>query len=457
MIIRLLFAFEMALTISQTVAAGDPADSIVRLSVQPMPAPRPALQYRLFPDPAELNAGNGAQWYLRCFAEQRYFFFTKDGRALRAELLTLPLAEIRAKNHKEYGGNALRQADWAARLDSIDWQMQPRIQTEGIDLTQPELEPLLLLAESLRARHRVELAWHRSDDAIRTVQTLMAMARHLGENPTEKANRLGLAVAGLALDSIEEMIQQPGCPNLYWALTDLPVTVVDVRKGLQTKAVVVSAELKAIHEDRVMTADEVEKVVSRLSGAIGVAREEAGRPPRSFRSATTARTKNPAELRATRERLIKDGVAEGLVPSFLPLQAVLIEEKRRYETDRDDRLKLISLPPSQIDGGTSKSTGGDGLLADLLPPVIVVRGIQARIEQRIGLLRHIEALRLYAAEHDGRLPSKLADLSVPLPPDIVTGRPFVYDASGSSARLKGSPTRAEGRSMVYEIAVVGKR
>ena len=28
-------------------------------------------------------------------------------------------------------------------------------------------------------------------------------------------------------------MQQPKCPNLYWALTDLPSPLVDLRKGVQ--------------------------------------------------------------------------------------------------------------------------------------------------------------------------------------------------------------------------------
>ena len=61
------------------------------------------------------------------------------------------------------------------------------------------------------------------DDAIRTAKTMFALARHLGEHPTEVADLVGLWVAHLCLGTLEEMVQQPGCPNLYWALTDLPL------------------------------------------------------------------------------------------------------------------------------------------------------------------------------------------------------------------------------------------
>ena len=49
-------------------------------------------------------------------------------------------------------------------------------------------------------------------------------------------------------DTLEEMIQQPGCPNLYWALTDLPSPLVDLRKGLQGNRALVAADLGAVPE-----------------------------------------------------------------------------------------------------------------------------------------------------------------------------------------------------------------
>ena len=68
-----------------------------------------------------------------------------------------------------------------------------------------------------------------------------------------------------------------------------------------------------------------------------------------------------------------------------------------------------------------------------------VRRAQARLDQRIALLRHVEALRLYAAEHDGALPANLSEISVPLPDDPFTGKPFRYEVTGDTAHLRGTP------------------
>ena len=92
------------------------------------------------------------------------------------------------------------------------------------------------------------------------------------------------------------------------------------------------------------------------------------------------------------------------------------------------------------------------LFADvLIPGVYGVRPAQARLDQRIALLRHVEALRLFAGEHKGALPAKLSDISVPLPDDPFTGKPFRYEISGDTAHLLGSPPLAERNNANYNL------
>ena len=144
-------------------------------------------------------------------------------------------------------------------------------------------------------------------------------------------------------------MQQPGCPNLYWALTDLPCPLVDLRKGVQGDRTLVAAELRLLHDDAPMTETEIEEFVSHLSGVMSFAREQAGQPPRSVRARLQARVKDPERVRAARRRLVEAGYAPDLVKKFPPLQVILLDEKRDYEVQRDERMKLLALPLWQID------------------------------------------------------------------------------------------------------------
>lgn len=434
-------------------AVAQAEETVIRLSVQPRTSPKPALKYQLLPEVRELNPGNPAQNYLKCFAEQRNFFYGKEGISERARYLAMPLAELPADKLRDYGRFALRQADWAARLDALDWQLLQQVQTEGTDQPLLELERLQLLGPALLVRFRGEAAGRRFDDAIRTAKTLFALARHLGEHPTEAGNLIGLSTAQMTAGTLEELAQQPGCPNLYWALTDLPCPLVDLRKGLQGERALIATDLRLLRDDAPMTEEELDKCITRLSGVLGFAREQAGEAPRALRTALAARIKDAEGLHAARSRLIEAGCPAGTVEKFPPRQVVLLDEKRAYEIRRDDSMKLLSLAPWQIDALTDgkEADRGESLFAELLPHVIADRRMQARLEQRIALLRHIEALRLYAADHDGRLPQSLAEITVPLPPDPFTGKAFGYKLENATAHLHGSAPRGEEQNPCFNV------
>ena len=150
------------------------------------------------------------------------------------------------------------------------------------------------------------------------------------------------------------------------------------------------------------------------------------------------------------------GLPEERLRQFPAEQVILLDEKREYEVRRDDVMKLMTVPFWQAEAllePRPRRSRTPTLFADaLVPAVKAVRRAQARLDQRIALLRHVEALRLHAAEHDGKLPAKLSEVSVPLPDDPVTGKPFRYELSGATAHLRGSSARrATKRTAFFNV------
>ena len=115
-------------------------ETLIRLTVDPAAAPRPALRYLLLPELKEMNPGNPIQGYLKCFMEQQKFFFDKEAFQRREKLLVMPLKELPARELQDYGGFALKQADWAARLDNPDWQILLKLKTDGIYVLIPDVQ-----------------------------------------------------------------------------------------------------------------------------------------------------------------------------------------------------------------------------------------------------------------------------------------------------------------------------
>src|SRR5579885_1952926 len=189
-----LAALTLPARAEQTTTA---AETVIRLTVRPMAAPKPALRYLLLPDLKELSPGNPIQGYLKCYTEQQQFFFDKETFRRREEYQSMPLRALPAYELLDYGRAALRQADRAARMDKPDWQILPKLKTDGVWLLLPDVQQVRQLAAALQVRFRAEIAVGHFDDALRTAKTMFAMSRHMGEHPTLIGDLVGFAIASV--------------------------------------------------------------------------------------------------------------------------------------------------------------------------------------------------------------------------------------------------------------------
>jgi hypothetical protein len=423
--------------------------TLIRLNVSPARAPKPALRYLLLPELLEMNPGNPIQNYMKCFMEQQKFFFDKEAFERREKLLTMPLKELPAQELNDYGRLPLRQADWAARLDAPDWQFLLAIRNDGVSASIPDVQELRTLAKALKVRFRAEIALGRFDDALKTAKTMFAMSRHLGEHLVFVSDLVGIYIAFVAIGPLEEMLEQPGCPNLYWALSNLPVPLVAIDKATQGERVGILSEFHDLDDGAPMSAEQINKYIAHMSKILG----EPGNP--RIAVSLDARAKEEKFVIAARRRLIEHGLPEERLLRFPARQVVLLDEKREYEVRRDDTMKLMNLPMWQVQSlvaDIEKTNKAPTVFAEaLVEGIYNVRKQQARLDQRIALLRHVEALRLYAAEHNGSFPAKLSDVSVPLPDDPFTGKPFRYEVKGTTAHLRGSPPLAQQNDAAFNI------
>jgi hypothetical protein len=425
-----------------------PPETLIRLSVSPAAAPKPALRYALLPELAELKPGNPVQGYLKCYLEQYRFVFDEDEFDRRKTLLAMPLEELPAPDLREPGRFALGQLDRAARLDNPDWQILLTLKSDGFFSELADLFALRTLARALRVRLRAEVAGGRLDDAIRTAKTMFAMARHVGEHPTVIGNLVGGSVANMAFLPLEEMLQHPDCPNLYWALSHLPDPLCPIKPALDGERMNCAAYFHKLNSDAPMTAQQIQEFIVPIDRLIGE-----GKPVIWERLAS--RIKDEQRIAAARKRLVESGLPEARLEAFPPEQVILLDEAREGLARFDELAKTAVFSAWQFETFLEESNAlpkESAPLADaMIPSIQVARRLQGRVKQRIDLLRHVEALRMYAAEHGGKFPTKLAEIPVPLPDDPFTGKPFPYESSGKTAHLHGTPAAAEKDVREYRI------
>ncbi len=444
-----IVAFALPCVAEQTTSN---SEMLIRLNLRPAPAPKPALRYQLLPELNEMNPGNPIQIYMKCMMEQKKFFFDADAFLNREKLLAMPLKELPAQDLKEYGSFVLSQADRAARLDNPDWQVLLKLKADGIELLLPEVQQIRALARALQVRFRAEIAQCRFDDAIRTAKTMFAISRHLGEHPTLIGDLVGMAIASMTISNLEEMLEQPGCPNLYWALTNLPSPMISLDKGMDGERVMMAWVFRDLSDSAPLSKGQLKKFLALTDKLLALGEKKPDKP--GVRAWLDARIKDTAMVSAARLRLVENGLPEARLLGFPSEQVILLDEKRELDFRVDDDMKTMSFPAWQVEmlAVQNKSKKTPALFADLLVPITVnARRAQARVDQRIALLRHIEAVRLHAAERDGALPAKLSDVLVPLPVDPFTGKPFRYELAGDTAHLRGTPPPGQENVPAFNI------
>jgi hypothetical protein len=442
-----------------SAAPGPGNDREVLLDVQPAAAPVPALKYQLLPEVSELNPGNAVPAYLKCFAEQNSFFFSKEAVAERERLLKCPLTDIKPGSLKEYGRIALRQADHAARLEYADWNILPQMREQGYWLLIPEVQEMRMLAANLLVRGRGQLVDRDFEGATSTLKTLFAMARHMGEHPTVISGLVGIAIAQFGCNLIEEFVQQPGAPNLYWALTFMPSPVVDIRKGASADRVITEFGFgPLLDKTRIWTAEDMPGVMQKLKEFAGIL--ELSAADRTLGEAwLKERVQDAVWLKAARKGLTDAGCPAEAVAKYPPEQVVLHHMMRKARIYTDEGLKWMLVPYWQAEAGLAEFAQPAADIEEKMARQIVfavprVKAAHARLEQRLAMLRVVEAVRMEAVKSGGKLPESLTGLSVPVPIDEVSGKAFEYKVNGLTATIAGKRTPITGGGQMqyrYEI------
>jgi hypothetical protein len=163
--------------------------------------------------------------------------------------------------------------------------------------------------------------------------------------------------------------------------------------------------------------------------------------------------------------LIAEGRSPEEVEALPALQVVLLHALHQFRRRQDDLYKWYGLPYwearphvaavyEEVRQARARLEGIPFL--ELLPALERVTFTAARLDRRVAALRCVEAVRLYAAAHDGKLPQALGDITaVPIPADPVTGKPFTYRAVGDRATLSAPAPAGETpttrNTLTYEL------
>jgi hypothetical protein len=448
----------MCLFVFLVAAAAAPAQppseaEPIKLTLSPAAAPSPALKYKLLPELMDQTPGNAALEYYRAFSPEWWTNIRQQKVWETIEkALQMPLTDLPHKGPRWVEGNRmLEQVDRAARREYVDWGMAERLRRDGISLLLPEVQSLRQIATLLAVRARLEIAESRFDKAVYTLQTGMALGHHTGDSVTLIQDLVGMAIAQMMIAQLEVLIQQPGAPNFYWALTDLPRPLFDLRKGLQGERMGVYAAIPELSrlETTPLTPEQQQNLLQMLGGGIEVV--YARKPNWNNRLMGTLLVLHAYP--EAKKALIAQGRKPKEVETLPALQVVLIHSLQIYQRLQDDLFKCCGLPywearPLLVQADQRFRQARNRLegmpFIEFLPALQKVIATTARMDRRIAALRCVEAIRIHAAAHDSKLPTGLdAITEVPIPVDPMTDKAFTYRVSGERATLIAPPPPGE--------------
>lgn len=446
---RLLVCLPLALALPAVVAAQSDEPRVVKLTLHPAAAPEDALEYQLLPAAASQTPGNAALLYYRAAVLvpgdlKAGTLWDKLSPWATTRSADFPLEEAR----KVLSGfsASFHELELAARRSRCEWQLP--IESEGFNLRLEELSALRHLARALAGQARLQIAEGRIDEALRTIQTGMAMSRHLAEGGTLIHTLVGNATAELMTMWLSELLQRPAAPNLYWALTVLPQPFIDARPALEQERNTLFSEFPLLRdaERAPLSPHQAAALKQELLRFLSMDSRDKGAGKEAVELRLTAIVMG--SYPQAKKALIAHGRSAAEVEAMPALQAVTVYSLAIYRQVLNDSIKWLYLPYWQGDPGIERSQQtvdaafrkeGIPFAAVLLPSFRTVYAAPARLDRQIAALRVIEACRLYAAAHAGKLPASLdAVTEVPLPLDPMSGKPFVYKLAGDQATLESS-------------------
>jgi hypothetical protein len=393
-----------------------------------------ALAYSLLPSANEMKPGNAVTAWLRA---------THLAREVRpalpdneADAWTKQDGKLSLKaSHREKIRQALQSyrivlqlADDAARRRDSNWDWPDLPQRDAMDVVLSDTQAVRWMANILRAQIRFDLSEGRLDNAGRTLQTGFALARYAGSGPSPIHALVGIAIASLMIGEVDEFIQQPDAPPLYWPLTALPRPFTDLRQPL-------GAELARMGRSFPFLADASKSALTAQAATEILAKGlHEFDPQAGVQSALMGMGTVAGVYPEAKRTLLAQGYDAKKVDAMTQAQVVAGFLGTQFVQMRDDLLKWISLPYWQgyrgldelvkkYDQKTPPRNLGSALFGLALPSYLKVYAACARTDRLLAALRCAEAIRLHAATHEGKLPKTLSEIiELPLPIDPITGK-----------------------------------
>ena len=439
----------------------------VKMTIYPAGEPSPALKYSLLPEFLERKPGNALLHYYLALQSmppgEQVAEFLDVADEWEMQLPQKEAIENLTNSINKYNQAFEHMAAGALR-ERCDWELP--IREPGIfEMTIPTLSRFRTLSSRLATRVKLQAFNQDYEAALESLQTGLSYAQHMSQGRTLIHDLVGHGIAGIMLQSTEQFVQGPEAPNLYWALSGLPRPFIDIRYAIGVERVLLQIEFLELRniESLNLTNQQILDIYKQLFAFSNLSEQQIVLYQKQFETIKESKVYLEAK-----KNLIEQGFAEENVESMEALQIVFKYQFTEYVNMRDEMFKWFNMPFWQARDHLKEMEQEleeklkheedfwSNSFYKLLPALGRAYFFMAKLDRHISMLRCVEAVRMYAADHEGQAPNALSDImAVPIPIDPVTGEEFVYKVEGNLVIIEGPAPAGEEveEGFRYEITI----
>ncbi len=463
----------------------------IKITVSPATFPYPLLKYRLNIYSTELEPGNAAPLYSQAWAEyekiyaraeknwyasNEYFELKKSGASenkILSELFRVvpcepewannfPKSVSPAEEAKFYKSMApvYQLLEKASRMRVADWSYS--MEYKGIATSLEHLNNIRGLARYLSGKAGWEIRNGRYEDAVKTLRIGIAMGNHVAKAnfPTLVGMLVGITIQTIMQEQIMALGSQPDAPNLYPALTQIILSGDAFQYAMQGEQFWPFPTANAMPIFENIDKASAEECRERLET---VAATYLQWQTNQWETIPRDKSKIAAAMTVVctlcypqaHDRLLAQGSTAEEIEKLSVYKVVAPFLLQEIKAAYDRLLVAATFPP----GASHTAIVSDEQVLDkiqspidtylmlLTPSLDAARRAFTRQQQTYELLKIIEAIRYYAAVHDGRLPESLGAIKeIPVATvDPMTGKPLGYKVEGRTAMIDYTQTQGKCR------------
>jgi hypothetical protein len=391
---------------------------------------------RLYPAPDKWTQGDAAPIFLRMNWEASSRI--KALQDLRRQIdLDTPLEQLDLDLIERSFAINLQEMRRFAYRERANWQY-PLHEGPVYEVLLPDVQESRNYSHALAIKARSHLVRGESGQAEQLICMTTGLARHIAETPFVVSRLVATAQSNVAMDVIEELLQISSAGNYYWDLASLPRPMIDFRTAIQFERDWIwrgVPELEAM--ERLETKSQWEQAAMALYRLLELPAPGTPESEAVIGDWTKiSRERLPGRLQSTAPTLA--GAVGSMSDAEVAVRYWMIRQKEESSLAATWSMLEPQEAIKRWDEEARKQwarTDDELLVQKALRPMLALMA-GSRLDQRVAMLRGVEAIRDHLAIHRS-LPASLDDLRLPVPLDPVTAKPFLYqvDVSGKEATL----------------------